>query len=355
MSPAAPHDATPSFVVADAAEVLTAVMRNSADGMILVDLDGRILKWNSAAEEIYGWSQHDVLGDCVPFVREANRRRVLSDLRTIASSGCVADTQLPCERADGSAVTSHVAVIPIADGDGDAAGVILVVRETADDERFERHRSDFAALVLRHLNGPLRALVGQVSLLSRRELWSDENRRARIVSSAIESAELAARVADRLALLSEYERPRSIGSLQPVDVSDLLGDIVADMPAGRMLAELDLTGEPVMADPRALSAALRALLDRSTGPLESGQPACITVRSDETGLRIDMMDPFWPAANDIGRHERPEYAEAAIALSIAEGVFAAHGGSVTVVRAGQGATISMRLPSSTAKTEGETR
>jgi PAS domain S-box-containing protein len=333
------------FTMGDAQEALAAVMRNSADPMVLLDLDGMVLKWNAAAEDMYGWSHQEAVGSTLLFIDPDRRRRVLSDLRAIASSGCVGNLELPSLRADEMRVRSHVIGIPVHDEDEDAAGVLLIVRDTAADERFERHRRDFATLVSRCLSGPMHALLGEVKLLGRRELWDDESRRTRVLNAVADAAGQAARLTDRLSLLADYEAPWAIGATQTVSMNDLLSDIVADLPSGRVTVELDMASESVKADRAAVAAALRALVDRpDQGGGTGARPLSVTVFDSEGGCRVDVNDRYWPDPLEHGTFGRPEAAEAEIALSVAESVFTAHGGTVKVVREGRGATISLWLP-----------
>ncbi|MFO7583893.1 MAG: chemotaxis protein CheB [Anaerolineales bacterium] len=63
---------------------LTVMLRDSQDAMVIQDMEGRILAWNSAAENLYGWSEAEALKmnfrDRVPKARREHTVRKLQHL-----------------------------------------------------------------------------------------------------------------------------------------------------------------------------------------------------------------------------------------------------------------------------------
>lgn len=337
------------FPMGDAQETLFAVMRHSGDCMSLVDLDGRVLRWNTAAEELYGWPQQDALDQVLPFVAPEQQLGFIGALREAAAAACVTDTEFASVRADGSRFLAHVALVPVHDQEGDAAGVVVILRDNVSDERFERQRSDFAMLVSDHLSGSLHALMAHARLLGRPELWADGQRRQAVLHALGESAAHATRIVDRLVLLSGLDRSAA-RSREQVDVAELLAAILSDIPAGRATAEIELGSASVPADRKTLEGALRALLDRSRRVSGRPETMSVNVLSDDSGCTIEILDPGWPVETDddvrsyAPASAGPESAEASVAAAIARGVLEAHGGTMNVVREVKGARISLHLP-----------
>src|SRR5438132_7351563 len=54
-------------------EHLRGVVHNSPLAIVTLDANGKVLTWNRAAEQLYGWSAADVKGACEPSVLEASR------------------------------------------------------------------------------------------------------------------------------------------------------------------------------------------------------------------------------------------------------------------------------------------
>ncbi|MBI4495161.1 MAG: GAF domain-containing sensor histidine kinase [Chloroflexi bacterium] len=75
-----------------AAERLEHIIEGTGDAIIVSDLERRILSWNRGAEQIFGWSRQEVLGQIAPFVpadllEDSLRRRqqVIETGQTIAN------------------------------------------------------------------------------------------------------------------------------------------------------------------------------------------------------------------------------------------------------------------------------
>ncbi len=50
------------------ATYLETLLESSVGAIIAYSPDGRVLSWNRAAEHMYGWSRHEVIGQPLPVV-----------------------------------------------------------------------------------------------------------------------------------------------------------------------------------------------------------------------------------------------------------------------------------------------
>jgi len=106
-----------------------------ADAVISADKDQRITYMNGAAERLTLWSQTDALGgsltDVLNMDAESRDRSVLGKLDNILHgddvSGPAAGVVL--KRRDGAEVVIHERAAPIRDRDGNASGIVLVLRD----------------------------------------------------------------------------------------------------------------------------------------------------------------------------------------------------------------------------------
>jgi diguanylate cyclase (GGDEF)-like protein/PAS domain S-box-containing protein len=106
-----------------------------ADAVISANSDRRITYMNSAAERLTLWSQEDAqqqsLADVLSMEPESQSRSVLERLESILAggelSGPAAGVML--HRRDGSQVVIHERAAPIRDRNGQAIGIVLVLRD----------------------------------------------------------------------------------------------------------------------------------------------------------------------------------------------------------------------------------
>jgi diguanylate cyclase (GGDEF)-like protein/PAS domain S-box-containing protein len=124
------------------ASVLEAV----GQSVIATDLEGKVLYWNRAAEEIYGWSSEEALGRSlgdltVPKESLEKVEEVVSELR----AGRTWSGEVLLRRKDGSYVPVFVTATPLFDARGDLAGMISVSSDISErkalQEELERRAS----------------------------------------------------------------------------------------------------------------------------------------------------------------------------------------------------------------------
>src|SRR5215213_138510 len=101
--------------------------------VIATDLEGKVLYWNRAAEEIYGWSSEEALGRRLRdlTVSEESLQRaeeVVSELR--AGRAWSGETLL--RRKDGSHVPVLGTATPLFDARGDLVGMIVVSTDISE-------------------------------------------------------------------------------------------------------------------------------------------------------------------------------------------------------------------------------
>jgi diguanylate cyclase (GGDEF)-like protein/PAS domain S-box-containing protein len=114
--------------------------------VIATDLEGKVLYWNRAAEETYGWSSEEALGRrsrdlTVPKESLEKAEEVVSELR----AGRTWSGEVLLRRKDGSYVPVFVTATPLFDARGDLAGMIGVSSDISErkalQEELERRAS----------------------------------------------------------------------------------------------------------------------------------------------------------------------------------------------------------------------
>ena len=127
-----------------------AVMRDSNDAVVVLDLEGRILDWNRAAETIYGYAESDVLnGSLQNLLPEEARQDFVTHLERAVRGERLVAIEMQRRRKDGSRFDVSATFSLIMDDKGQAAALALIERdislrkelETAIHESEHRFRS----------------------------------------------------------------------------------------------------------------------------------------------------------------------------------------------------------------------
>ncbi len=96
-----------------------AILETSLDGFILMNHEGRILDWNSAAEQIFGLAREQVIGQLLgetifPLrLREKHRNELAEYVATRDASVLGARYEVPALRSDGSEFPSEISIMHI--------------------------------------------------------------------------------------------------------------------------------------------------------------------------------------------------------------------------------------------------
>lgn len=127
------------------ADYLNALIESSGDAMITVDLDGRITSWNRGAEEIYGWSKEEAIGQFVPMVPPDQREVVLAMLGQMRAGQTFHNLEVVRQRKDGALLEVIVTASPLRNAAGQIIGFLGISKDISELKRLQR-----ALLAQRH-------------------------------------------------------------------------------------------------------------------------------------------------------------------------------------------------------------
>jgi heavy metal sensor kinase len=257
---------------------------------------------------------------------------------------------------------------------GDEFGHRLVVPDTGDElarladtlndmlgrlEQAIEHERRFVDDASHELRTPLGILKTELELALRKARTPDELEAA--LRSAAEESDRLNSLAEDLLVLARSDRGRLPVHREVTEVQGLVRDVVARFQVGaegRGVA-IDIGGPPEIQadiDPVRIRQALGNLIDNSLRHSPRGSTVTITTKSDEEGLRVEIVDQgpgfgadFLPRAfdafarSDAGRTRSD--GGAGLGLTIVKAVAEAHGGSAAAAnRAGGGAVVTITIP-----------
>ncbi len=124
--------------VQQTAEHLNALIENSADAMIICDLEGQITSWNRGAEEIYGWAKEEALGLTLPMV-PPNQIDSARELVTQSKMGnTIRNREVIRTRKDGSLLDAIVTASPLRNAAGQIVGILGISKDISELKRLQR-------------------------------------------------------------------------------------------------------------------------------------------------------------------------------------------------------------------------
>jgi PAS domain S-box-containing protein len=123
-----------------AAAMLAAVVENSQDAISSIDLQGRIVSWNPASEQLSGFAAGEVIGRPISDVIPADRQRDLDAVQRVLSGSPGARYESEALRKDGARVPVSISVSPVRDESGEVIGASAIVRDISAERQREHER-----------------------------------------------------------------------------------------------------------------------------------------------------------------------------------------------------------------------
>ncbi len=174
----------------DSQEKLQTIVDTALDAVVRMDLEGRIVGWNSQAEKTFGWTREEALGQPLdatiipPRYRDAHRQGMRRYQES--GSGAVLDTRIEifALRRDGSEFPIELAITKVQMHDKSAYEFCSFIRDISERREREQSllaanvraeaanvaKSEFLANMSHEIRTPMSAIIGMAYLALRTEL-----------------------------------------------------------------------------------------------------------------------------------------------------------------------------------------
>jgi PAS domain S-box-containing protein len=280
--------------VAEEKERSDAILGNIADGIVAVDRDGRIVLWNSMAEQITG----------VPAAEAVGRRvsEVLQRDLTDDEGEQAGERQVPIMRG-GKEVWLSVTEAVMRETGGSVLGRIFAFRDVSSERAVEQMKSDFVATVSHELRTPLTSIYGFAETLLRQDVAFGDEERATFLGYIASESERLIRIVDELLNVARLEAGTLGLAVAPTDVADVVAETVdrfAEALDGghRFVVDVPDRGLVADADRARLAEVVHHIVDNAVRFSPGGGTITISGRrrSDTVELRVDDEGVGIPAA-----------------------------------------------------------
>jgi two-component system, OmpR family, phosphate regulon sensor histidine kinase PhoR len=133
---------------------LESILTDVADGVIVLDLEGRLLLVNRAARAIFGLDEKDLIGKSYQDVF------IHPDLLEVLDTSEFSPGRTEISLEDGRIFNTNTTAIP-------EIGYALTMQDITHLKELDRIKSDFVSTVSHDLRSPLTAILGYVELIAR--------------------------------------------------------------------------------------------------------------------------------------------------------------------------------------------
>ena len=348
---------------------LAAIVDSSEDAIVSKTLRGIILSWNTGAEQLFGYSPLEAIGQPITILIPPDRLDEEHEiLARIARGERIEHFETERVSKDGRRLDISLTVSPIRDVSGEIIGVSKIARDITDRKHAEeallkaaKHKDQFIAVLAHELRNPLAPLRNALQVM-------------RIAPSDAEGMAAAREVMERqlghmVRLVDDLLDISRIGQnkLELRRTRLVLADVVnsavetarpAIDAAGHRLV-LSLPSDPIHLDGdlTRLSQVLSNLLTNSAkytdpgGSIELTAEArstdvVVSVRDNGIGIPDDALFNVFDMFSQVDRSFERSTGGLGIGLALVRGLVEMHGGTVTAASEGpgKGSTFTVTLP-----------
>ena len=342
-------------------EYMENILENSADAIVIIDMDDRIRSWNRGAERIFGYSAAEIVGKGfdVLLPEDMKAKGELDTIRrTVEREGFITGLETTRIDRDGRRLTLQVSSSAIRDRTGKIIGRSAILRDVTREKHLQadliRTQSlaavgELAATVAHEIKNPLAGISGAIQVIA--DAIPPGDHRREIVPEILAQV---SRLDDTVRDLLIFARPWT-PELQPTDFVDVVDRVVRiverqDKAVGvKIRRELPAT-LTLAADPRLLQEVLFNILQNAVDAMPRGgtirmvmsEPAGeVLLRIIDTGIGIApehqarLFAPFFTTKTR----------GTGLGLAISKRMVEAHGGRLEIdSRHGKGTEVRISLP-----------
>lgn len=333
---------------------IRAILSSIADGVLVLDPQGRIIMMNAAAEHILG----DLSAD---FMTGTFREQPMNPIEPPPESMALIDSaEVRRFELNNRTISTHAA--PVIIPEGHQLGTVIVLRDVTREAEIDRLKDHFIEQMSHELRTPLTAVKGYSDLIL-------QTGGSEIPEKYLEFLNIINRHADSLVAMitelldiSQMEAGAMSLRRERIDLNELVDVALSEWRrrfAEKELAlEVNLAPEPVAitGDRRRLNWAIRQLVSNAYHYTEPGGRATVSVAGDAEAVSISVQDTgtgitpedqkflftrFFRSTTRVHSNERG----VGLGLYIVKAVAEAHHGKVEVHSVvGKGSTFRLLLP-----------
>lgn len=365
------RDVTERKLLEDEQHFLTTVLGSIHDSVIATDLDGRITYWNRGAEDIFGYSAEEILGQTPAVLYpDLGTGALAADLASIAA-GNDYQGEWRGRHKSGTEVWLDIRTTAQRDTNGTLVGFVGLGKEVTKRKHVERERErllirerasrrglrQFLGLVAHDLRNPLTIISGYIQMLQRRVLPLDSDGYAQAVAAVDDATSMMQRLVGDLGDAAAVGEGHFAVQPVPVELTALVRTVVAECQTGAGGHQLLVAAPDAVHgewDPQRLRQLLTNLVDNAIKYSPAGGEIRVTVQeeADEVVVRVqdsgvgiaekeqqELFDLF------VRGEETEDIAGFGMGLYICRAIVDAHGGRIEVEsEPGRGSTFAVTLP-----------
>ena len=337
------------------------LVASSEDAIIGESLDGLVLSWNRAAEDMTGYTAQEVIGRPLSdFLPKEDSEKERNFLALVVRGESIDQYEAVRIRKDGRPLSVSLTISPIRNDQGDVIGASRIVRDITEKKKLqeELYRAGrlaelgtLASGMAHEIGTPMNVILGRAEYLMDR--ITDEPVK-KSLKAIVAQVERITKVMNQLLAFARRKPPERSPLALKDSVENGLELFQERLASSRVRAELALddTCPKVLADPDQMSQVIINLIMNAVHAMPDGGTLRIGLTPEKDMAKLTVADTgHGILQEDIKKIVEPFFTTkefgkgTGLGLTVVKGIIEGHQGSIAVEsEPGKGTTFTILLP-----------
>ena len=345
-------------------DFVAAILDTAPSLIMVLDAQGRLVRFNRACEELSGVPMSEVAGRPIwelPFLLDEDRDSIRENIPRLAAATAPVKLDRTWVGPKGARHTIAWTVMALGSQTGATSYLIGIGSDVTMARELERLKSQFISMVSHELRTPLTSIRASMQLLVADRMAAGTEDGDRLVRVALANADRLIRIVNDILDMSKIEAGEMLVAPRRTRLQPIIEDSVRTVEAVASGAGVSIVqavnGVPeVMADPDRTVQVLVNLLSNAVKHAPSGttievstsvEPGlvAVAVRDHGPGIPANKVDFIFEPFTQLDSSDTRRIAGTGLGLTIARALAEKQGGSIRVSsREGEGATFTLTVP-----------
>jgi PAS domain S-box-containing protein len=347
--------------VAEASESrdkIDAILYSVADGLIVTDIENKVVLMNPAAEHILGFKLEEMLGQEIGVgIKDDRLRQIVRGTLNQYISGYETDIEFEYPRDQQVKIMrAHTSLVD--DRQGHRLGTVTILQDVTAIREVDRMKTEFITTAAHEFRTPLTSIQGFSEILLVRDL--QKSRQKRYLTMIHQQATHLAEIVEDLLDVARLEARKGMAvQLKTVNLDEVIQEVLLPFietePERKIVVQGVKPLSNIKGDPFRLAQVSKNLISNAIKYSPAGSPVTITGRETANFVEITIRDEGIGMTRDQQKHlfEKFYRADASntsiggtgLGLNICKLIVELHDGKIWLESEyGRGSTVYVRLP-----------
>jgi PAS domain S-box-containing protein len=272
-------------------------IENTSIGVVEWSQDRRIVRWNEAAERMFGYPESQAL-DLEPaaLMFSSHDEAIQKMWDKLLTSSTAVVSIMENRRRDGSLILCEWITTPLINPHNEFIGAISLVQDVTEKIANEKLKSEFISIVGHELRTPVTSIKGGLSLLASGVLDDDPAQSREMLAVALDNTNRLQMLINDILDVEKLESGRMEYQFGVHDLADLINRVVvanaayAEQYSAKVVTDMEPGACLVKMDPDRMFQVLTNLLSNAIKFSEPGNDVSIRLEKDDGGFRVSVTN-----------------------------------------------------------------